>query len=615
MRRPKQLFLLIALFFFVGATGVRGEPSPPVVNTTKIVGLDTLPWHFYWKKYIAPSAFVSNAPEPDLVLQPVNIWNDQRLDGKPIPSFGYATYRLLLHYGTGGQRLGLRISAPLSSYRLYVNGEKLIEEGTLTQSEAGFNPRRRSGLFFFTPASKQIDIVVHVANFAVYKGGLRAGIELGLANDQQTYGARYLAIDLFCVGLIFSIMLYHFLIFLLGRKNVSTLLFVLLSLDYFLLAFLFGEQSIVIFLPDLPLHLHTAWQGIFSYVLPALVVEFTGRLYPETISRRATNAFWFLGVACSLLTVLPQIYRTQYNVYFYGVVGALAGVVTLAGALRAAKQRRPGARLLVAGVMILFALTFYAVYLFATHQVAGSFLSIGFSLFALFQSGSLAHAHAGLERHNEEMRLRLERGRNALETQRKRIEANLHDSLGGNLTDIKLGLEALEKQAKAKGFSEDIRRLDHRVTGTIASLRTELLFLEDMHLAMKDFISGINLILLRRYQMAKRPVDISVTPIARQSGASLTRSGALGEEVIPELCLMVQELCSNSLKYSAGTARWHIDATPTSLSIGVTARTKRQKTARHGLGKETLRERATRVRARFEETVEGEIYSALISIP
>ena len=212
------------------------------------------------------------------------------------------------------------------------------------------------------------------------------------------------------------------------------------------------------------------------------------------------------------------------------------------------------------------------------------------------------------------MQARLERSRNALENQRKQIEANLHDSLGGNLTDIKLGLEALEKQPSARAIARDIRRLDHRVAGTIASLRTELLFLEDMQLAMKDFVSGINLILLRRYQMAKKPVDIRVTPETREYSKQLEKSGILGEEMRPELCMIVQELCNNSLKYTSGTAEWEIFATDRSLKISVRGKSRNLKRAT-GLGKETLRSRAEKIHARFEESLEKNYYEASVSLP
>lgn len=608
--------LVIFIFLSISASGtITAEELPTInLNASGAVRLHDYPWHFYWRKLLSPEDFAAGALKPDIVMQPVTIWNHQVIGGQELGSFGYATYRLHCKLNTHGRRVALRIPAPLTSYRVFINGELLAEAGKVAETAKDHKPMRRSALLFFRPAADELDLVIQVANFLVYKGGLREGIEIGYASPMQAFGMRYLAIDLFCIGLIFAIMLYHLLVFLLTRKDWSILVFAILALDYFLLAFLFGEQSISLFLPEVELSLHTRLASIIAYILPPLVMEFTGRLYEGTISPRLRHIFWANAAVFGVLAIIlsPAIFM-QYNVFYYGGVGGVAAIICMRSALIAVRTRRPGSRLLATGLLLLFALTVYAVYLFTTHSVAGSFLSMGFALFALFQSGSLAHAHAALERHNSEMHERLESSRKALESQRKQIEANLHDSLGGNLTDIKLGLEALEKDARARTIKKDIQRLDHRVAGTIASLRTELLFLEDLQMAVDDFISGINLILLRRYQMAKRPVEIRISNQTREEGTNIERKGLLTNEVKLELCMMLQELCNNNLKYGALSPVWQIEMNATRLEISLTGKSRGMKT-NAGKGTETLRRRADKINASFEELSEAGGYKAMIGV-
>ncbi len=616
-----RIFRLIG-FSLASAAGLAASPAifaapAPAqlsIGSARAISLDNQPWEFYWRRFLTSAELNGSAEKPDLILQPLTIWNGKVARGETLSSFGYATYRLKLRTNMAGERLALRLPPPLTSYRVFIDGKLMAETGKPAESAEACVPRRKSALIYFTPTGNTIEIIVHVANFLTYKGGLRSNIELGRAADMQTYGMRYLAIDLFSIGLIFSIMLYHFLIFILTRRHLPTLIFALLAFDYFLLAFLFGEQSIAVFFPEFPLSTHVRLSSFFTYVLPPLVLEFTGRLYPGTVSRKVVGLFWLVALVFIFMLILPPVDFMRFNIYYYAVIAFSAGLICLWGVFQAVRQKRPGARILFAGLLFLVALTIYAVILFATHSVAGSFLSIGFTMFALFQSGSLAHSHAALDRENISMQERLERSRSALENQRKQIEANLHDSLGGNLTDIKLGLEALEKQARRGNLAKDIRRLDHRITGTIASLRTELLFLEDMQLAMKDFVSGINLILLRRYQMAKKPVDIRVDAETRERSKQLESSGFLSDEIRPELCMIVQELCNNSLKYTSGTANWEIHATAESLKISVRGKS-RQTAQKPGRGKETLRSRADKIRARFDETLDHGFYQASVSLP
>lgn len=610
-----SLAFILGLGFFAVPARAHADELPLIaLSPDSRHTLRNLPWEFYWQKYISPKEFATARPVPDLILSQPSIWNGLNIRGQTLGSFGYATYRARFSVPVINERLGLRISAPLTGYRVFINGQQLAEEGRLTVSPENFVAKRKSAMLFFSAPAGEIDIVIQVANFLLYKGGLRADIELGYGSVMQYFGMRYLALDLFCMGLIFSIMVYHFLLYFLSKKEWPILIFAFLSLDYFLLAALFGEQSITLAYPGFPLALQTRLAAAFTYLLPALIVHFTSVLYPGTISPRIRQIFWILAFLFLVGLFLPAHWVSSYNVFYYGGAGLGAAATCLSGIYRAAREKRAGARLLATGILILLALTVYAIYLFTTHSQAGSFLSMGFSLFALIQSASLAHAHAALTRANENMLQRLERSRNALDNQRKQIEANLHDSLGGNLTDIKLGLEALGDELGARSVRRDIRRLDKRVAGTIASLRTELLFLEDMQLATEDFVAGINLILLRRYQIAHKPVDIRITPETRAQSQNLKATGVLTPERIPELCMIVQELCNNSLKYSVGITSWEIAATGSSLSIRVSGKS-RYRRSDSGLGKETLRERIARIGATFAETATGGGYKASVSLP
>lgn len=612
MRRAGLVCILTLLFAVTGAQAANNLPAVDLRSKSGVV-LQDLPWEFYWGQYITPEQFSTSHYKPDAVLRKATVWNGLQIGGKQLGSFGYATYRLRVNLITPDERIALRMPAPLSAYRLFVNGQLLAHEGTLATSEAGFAAKRKSALVFFHTEAGQIDIVIHVANYLLYKGGLRSEVELGRASFMQSYGMRYLSLDVFCMGLIFSIMLYHFLLYLLSRRDRPVLVFALLSLNYFLLAALFGEQSFTLFWPEFPLNLHTRLTSVFTYLLPALVVHFTTTLYPGTVSEKIRRIFWLLAVVFICLLVLPARYFMAYNVYYYSIVGSAGAAFCLRAVYVALHERRAGARLLALGILILVALTVYAVFLFTTHSQAGSFLSIGFALFALAQSGSLAHAHAALSTENQDMLRSLERSRQALDSQRKQIEANLHDSLGGNLTDIKLGLEAIGKDPRAARLRSEISRLDQRVAGTIASLRTQLLFLEDMQMAVDDFVSGINLILLRRYQMARRPVEIRVSAESRAQSRNLLANRVVSEENIPELCLIVQELCSNTLKYSAGTAEWQITATSSALQIRVNAKSRRT-AAGSGRGRQTLRARTEAIGARFEEALTGGNYRASVQM-
>ena len=116
----------------LAAVGVRAAETTPVVDlkTQSRVVLKNLPWEFYWQKLLTPSDFSDASLKPDLVLPATTIWNRLTISGRQLGSFGFATYRLRFTVSGHSERLGLRLPAPLSAFRLYINGEKLAEEGS-----------------------------------------------------------------------------------------------------------------------------------------------------------------------------------------------------------------------------------------------------------------------------------------------------------------------------------------------------------------------------------------------------------------------------------------------------------------------------------------------------
>jgi hypothetical protein len=109
----------------------------------------------------------------------------------------------------------------------------------------------------------------------------------------QAYGMRYLAIDLFCIGLIFAIMLYHLLHLFADAQRLVNFCFCAVGSELFLAGLLVRravDQSL--FLPEVELSICIrALPSIIAYILPPFVMEFTGRLFHGTISVRAAPNF------------------------------------------------------------------------------------------------------------------------------------------------------------------------------------------------------------------------------------------------------------------------------------------------------------------------------------
>ena len=131
---------------------------------------------------------------------------------------------------------------------------------------------------------------------------------------------------------------------------------------------------------------------------------------------------------------------------------------------------------------------------------------------------------------------------------RKSVNADMHDHLGGRLTDLKFMSEELQKSGGDN--PELIERIRGGIERSIEILRERLLNIEDLDLLARDFPRGIHMILLRRYSNRGRELDFDY--VAGEGENQFRPAEAMAGEVYA----LVSEIVTNDLKYGEGTARW-----------------------------------------------------------
>ena len=131
----------------------------------------------------------------------------------------------------------------------------------------------------------------------------------------------------------------------------------------------------------------------------------------------------------------------------------------------------------------------------------------------------------------------------------RRIYEDMHDHLGGLLTDISVMTSKLRDDEQFDG--DAVRELQKHSEYALRILRERLLAMADQAELKRDFFAGLHTQLLRRYANAGRTLrfifdDESERYIARQENMALRR----------EFYLLVSEIATNDLKYGNGEAVW-----------------------------------------------------------
>ncbi|MBU2549128.1 MAG: 7TM-DISM domain-containing protein, partial [Proteobacteria bacterium] len=263
-------------------------------------------WEFYWSQQLdaaAPSSSRKEAPPSSGLITVPGVWNGFLADGRPIPGLGFATYRLKVLLDRPYSHLALKCLDAATSFRLFVNGQRLASSGLPGKTPADTRPGYEPGVFVFSTPYDQLDILIHVSNFDHWQGGLWEAIELGLPDQLARKRQGHLYFQFFLFGSLLIMGLYHLGLFLLRPAERSPLYFGLLCLLISIRTMATGETYIVEYLPGLDWNLLNQSIYIGLYLVVPCFGLFLRSLIPGEISKTVVSLALLLGVLLSLLVL------------------------------------------------------------------------------------------------------------------------------------------------------------------------------------------------------------------------------------------------------------------------------------------------------------------------
>lgn len=527
------------------------------------------PWEFYWKRFLTSDDWKAPAaPVPDLVFHGLEVWTGNSVKNQRLGAEGYGTYRLRVKLPEDTGRLGLRVSQQFTSYRLFVNNRQVAANGQPGKTKEETINNRVDQYVYFTPESTELEIIFHVANYYTFRGGMRGHVQLGQADLIQKTRLRFIAIDLLLMGFVLAIFLYHVLIYLRVRSDKSSIYFILLCFSFLIRMQFFDEKPLILFL-EIPFDVTIRIMHGINVISPLLIMLFTGSLFPGSVHRWAIQLY-IASIPFYFLTYIfgPTVFTLAMYIYLFTVVSPSAIYMTVIVS-KVALRRYPGSLWMAAGIFSSSALLIYTLIAGWQGLQSGIYAIFGFALLVFFQSIAASQVYTDRMLASQRLLAKLRQSEAALAHQRKELEINLHDSLGGNLTDLKILLSRLGQQVGNAGAgipdSGLLTRLQEKVQATMQNFRAQLLFMEDFELASEEILTGLQMNLLRRYSDAGREVEFAVAPELDSMRDSL--NSRIDPEARLNLFLLVQEICTNDLKYGRGESQWSISALPGGVAL------------------------------------------------
>lgn len=357
------------------------------LDLTNLKGNDLLVlagnWEFYPSKLYSPLQLAAKNIKPKFTYLP-HIWD---FDENNFPDMqGYATYRVILKNCRIDNAYGLLIPVINSSYKLWINRVLLSSQGrvarTLADSENSWQPDQIS----FISHSSNIEIVLQVANWGYYKGGIPFNFTLGKKQDIKSLQGRKNIFDYTSIGGLLIIALFHVGLFVLRRNDKAPLFLGLFALVVALRAMTTGENMIY-FLGDwvswdLHYRLYMASQGLMA----AIFLKFISSTFSNIKSGKVFLSLIFLNLVSAFASL-------SFSPGFIDDKGIFLDLITLTSiffvftlVIKAWVQKEPGVNWFFRGFSLFMLFVMHDIIGEKTLQNSVMFLPIGFLIFVLFQS-------------------------------------------------------------------------------------------------------------------------------------------------------------------------------------------------------------------------------------
>lgn len=343
-------------------------------------------WELYWRRLLEPEDFKSLSIRPDSYIEVPDIWNHTVISGQSIGNYGYATYRLKVILPENSPPLSIKMLDSGSNYRFWVNGQYYGGSGHVSDRSDKSIASYKTALYDLRTTDPELEILVQVSNYHHAKGGIWEPIKLGSYATMHNYREFLLIFEGFLAGSLIIMGLYHIGLYLLRKKDHSTIWFGLFCLEIAVRTMLTGERILHGLLPD------GAWESLvkLEYITmdigPALFLLFLKSLYPSEISLRFTQAMIAWATILSIFVIFVPASVYSQTLIAHQLVVVLTAFAVSYGLVKAIIRHRDGA-IVVMLSSVFFILTVFNDILY-NQQIVFTFQMVGFGLFIFIFSQS-----------------------------------------------------------------------------------------------------------------------------------------------------------------------------------------------------------------------------------
>lgn len=311
-------------------------------------------WEFYYNRLLSPSDTIVNKSYNTFP----KLWNNTIVNGKPLSSSGFASYKLDILLPANRPLLALQVPDTYTSYKLYVNGTLRAESGVVATIQEQAVPHWQD-VVTIVPATTgdTLHLLLQVSNFAHSKGGVYKSIVIGERSRIYLGRDRRITGDFLLTGCLFMGGLFFMGLYMFGRHDKAIFYFALFCICYCYRIIGTSPYALHSILPQLSWYITVRFEYVSLGLSVFFFVSYIRHLYPDDFYK---PLFPFMNSLCLLFAAFALFFSPHF---FTGLINYFLILMFLYIAyaiyifIRAAANRRMGANyalLSTAVIMLVF---------------------------------------------------------------------------------------------------------------------------------------------------------------------------------------------------------------------------------------------------------------------
>ena len=360
-------------------------------------------WEFYWLQLLHPKDIKQQLPETKQYISLPKYYTGMELGGETLPSDGYATYRLIIQNSGIAQQTTLKVGEIMTSYDLWLNGEKIITTGKIGTKQADAKADAIIKYKNIELLHGDNELICRVSNFSHRNGGINSTFVLSNAQLVADKRAKKIFSEVFLMGSFFIMALYHFVLFFLRTKELSSLVFGVYSLIIAVRVSVTGSKFMEIIFPNINYDFALKIEYMTFYLAAPVFITFVYEIYREITNRKIVLAYQLLSLLFILLVIFTPGRIFSHSLTAYQLTALLAIIYITFVLIQSVRKHLDGSIILLLGGVLFFIAIINDILYFQSIFRVMEMTSIGVFIIVFSQSIVLAIKFTNAAEQSEEL--------------------------------------------------------------------------------------------------------------------------------------------------------------------------------------------------------------------